>query len=108
MDDNKVEKKYERKLFSENWCKDDVSYNHIVDSVIESKQGACYIDWEDVNVYDPLTGVPDWPSVIVMPLINNGITKGILYLSVPVRKKEFKFSDYNFVESLSQIVTSII
>lgn len=108
VENDNVVMKYARKLFSENWCSTDVSNKTIIYNVIESKQGVCYIDWDEVNAFDPLTGVPDWPSVIIMPLINSGILKGILYLSVPVRKKEFKFSDYNFVENLSQIATAIL
>ena len=76
--------------------------------VIATKQGRYCINWEESSSFDPLTTLPDWPSVIVTPLINSGNIKGILYLSVPLRVKEFNFNEYNFVESLAQISTAML
>ncbi len=108
IENNEISKKYSRKIFSENWTDIEFYNKDIISNAIETKEGICCIDWENPGNHDSLTGLPEWHSIITIPLLNNGVLKGILYLSVPLRVKEFSFKEYNFVESLAQISTAMI
>ncbi|MBC8059733.1 MAG: diguanylate cyclase [Clostridiaceae bacterium] len=108
IEDKKVTKTFSRKKFFENWSEIEIYDENILNNVINTGRGDCCINWEENSSYDPLTSLPDWPSVIVIPLINNGNIKGVLYLSVPLRIKEFNFNEYSFVESLAQISTAML
>jgi len=66
------------------------------------------IDWNEITGYDAVTTMPNWNSVIAVPLINSGIVKGILYLTVSIKSKEFKFEDLNFVDTLGQLAGAIL
>ena len=73
---------------------------NIIKSVIDSKQGVCKIDWDTITEYDAVTGVPNWQSVMAIPLIKGDIVKGVLYLTESTQTKEFGFEDFNFVNTL--------
>lgn len=107
VEDNKITKAYSRKRSFESWSKIEDYNDDMINNVIATKRGKYCINWEENSSYDPLTALPDWPSVIVVPLINSGSIKGILYISVPLRIKEFNFNEYNFVESIAQISTAM-
>lgn len=108
VEDNNVTEKYCRKNFNDEGYKN-VRYNeNIVQEVINTQRGSYGVDWEDNINIDSFTGLPDWSSIIVIPMIKNGVTKGVLYLNTPLRSKEFNFNNYNFVESIGQIIIAII
>lgn len=108
VEDNKITQKYSRKLFDENWI-DLKTYNkNIIASVIKKKQGVFLIDWDEIKDYDSLTGIPDWHSIIVVPLINEGKVKGVLSLSVSIKQKEFKYDDFNFVNTLGDLAAAML
>jgi len=107
LKDKKIINTYSRKKLFEDWDETRMYNENMLNNVIITKKGRYCINWEENSSYDHLTELPDWPSVIIIPLINNGNLKGILYLSVPLRLKEFNFNDYNFVESLAQISTAM-
>lgn len=103
-----VERVYARQRFNNDWI-DNPRYNEsIIQRVIENKNGEFLIDWDDIGSIDHLTGNPDWQSIIVTPLVNDGKLKGVLHVSVPIKEKEFDYSNYNFVNTLSDIIASII
>jgi len=52
--------------------------------------------------------MPNWDSVLVVPLIKAGVIKGILYLTVSIKSKEFKFEELNFVNTLGQLLVAIL
>lgn len=105
--DNVLEK-YSRKIFKNQWI-DIPTYNEdIIKSVIHSKHGVCKIDWDVITEYDTVTGVPNWQSVMAIPLIKNDTVKGVLYLTESTQKKEFGFEDFNFVNALGKIIVPIL
>ena len=106
--ENKINEKYGRKIFKENWMEVKGYNKNIIESVIMDKQGTCMIDWDDIIGYDKVTGMPNWNSVLVVPLINSGVVKGILYLTVPIKFKEFKLEDLNFVNILGQLLVAML
>ena len=85
------------------------TYNgKIVESVIHNKQGVYKIDWDTISEYDSVTGVPNWQSVIAIPLIQGETVKGVLYLTESTQAKEFGFEDFNFVNTLGKIIVPIL
>jgi hypothetical protein len=84
-------------------------YNEgIVLKCMESKAGEYQIDWSGYPGIDPLTGMPDWQSVIAVPMIDRGRLKGVAYLSVSIKNKEFDAGTYNYVKTLSDIMTAAL
>lgn len=106
--DNNVVSNYSRKIFEKDWVEAKFYNMNIINSVIEKQQGIYMIDWDEFGDYDALTGTCDWHSIIATPLINSGICKGVLYLSVSTKMKEFNFDNYNFVNTLGEILAAII
>ena len=108
LNQNKITEKYGRKIFKENWIKVIGYSESIIESVIKNMQGACLIDWDSITDYDLVTGMPNWNSILVVPIIKSGVICGILYLTVPIKVKEFKFEDLNFVNTLGQLLVGIL
>lgn len=106
--DGSIVNKFAREIFHEKWT-DIKKYNErIINSVVEKQQGVFLIDWDNVIGHDAMTGMPDWQSIIVVPLLFCGRVKGVLYLSVSTKIKEFTFADFNFVNMLGQLAAAII
>ena len=108
MDNDNIIDKYSRKIFKNEWIDIDTYNENIIKAVIDSKQGACKIDWDTIIEYDTVTGVPNWQSVMVIPLIQGDIVKGVLYLTESTQRKEFGFDDFNFVNTLGKIIVPIL
>lgn len=101
-----ITKNYTRRNFEEGW-KDYKGFNYeIISSVIDKKQGVYMIDWDNLVNDQDIIDSPDWYSIIAVPLINKDILKGILYLSSKIKTKEFDFNDFNFVNTLSKIIST--
>lgn len=105
---NEIIEKYGRRIFNENWIQVKGYSGDIIDSVIKDKQGKCIIDWDSIIDYDLVTGMPNWNSVLAIPIIKSGVVRGILYLTVPIKIKEFKFEDLNFVNTLGQLLVGML
>lgn len=108
VENGKIINKYGRKKFEDNWVDVKRCNSLILSDVICEKQGVYRVDWDDISEFDPLTGTPDWQSVIVTPLIKSQEIKGILYLTVSTRVKEFDFNHFNFVNILGDITAAIL
>ncbi len=88
---------------------DEAYYNEgIVQKCMESRVGEYQIDWSGYPGIDPLTGMPDWQSVIAVPMIDRGTLKGVAYLSVSIKNKEFDAGTYNYVKTLSDIMAAAL
>jgi diguanylate cyclase (GGDEF)-like protein len=108
VNENKITEKFGRRIFKENWTTVKGYSEDIIESVIIDKQGICIIDWDSVIDYDLVTGMPNWNSVLAVPIIKSGVVRGILYLTVPIKVKEFKFEDLNFVNTLGQLLVGML
>ena len=75
---------------------------------MDDMEGEYQIDWNGYSGIDPLTGMPDWQSVIAVPMIDRGKIKGIAYLSVSIKNKEFDANTYNYVKTLSDIMAAAL
>lgn len=100
--------KYGRRKFDEKWVEVKRYNLEIIKEVLRDKQGIYRVDWDDISDHDALTGAPDWQSVIVTPLIKSEEVRGILYLTVSSRTKEFDFNHFNFVNTLGDITAAIL
>jgi diguanylate cyclase (GGDEF)-like protein len=86
---------------------DEAYYNeNILQKCMDDMEGEYQIDWNGYSGIDPLTGMPDWQSVIAVPMIDRGKIKGIVYLSVSIKNKEFDADTYNYVKTLSDIMAA--
>ncbi|MBZ9686544.1 diguanylate cyclase [Clostridium estertheticum] len=108
VNNNEVTEKFGRRIFKENWTGVKGYSGDIIESVIKEKQGKCIIDWDSIVDYDLVTGMPNWNSVLAVPIIKSGVVCGILYLTVPIKVKEFKFEDLNFVNTLGQLLVGML
>lgn len=90
-------------------CTQNINFNKsIVKSVIDSKQGVFLIDWDDVGSNDIITGLPDWYSILAVPIMVQDEIKGVIYLSALTKNKEFGVNELNFINVLSNLVATII
>ncbi len=80
----------------------------LIETYMDKDSGDYFINWNKVAEISSLGGKPNWKSMIVMPLRDVDQTKGMILLSVPISIKEFDFSAYNFVDSVSGVVMKII
>ncbi|KHD38723.1 diguanylate cyclase [Clostridium acetobutylicum] len=108
LDDKQISHIYTRKIFKTEFVKKTYINDKIVQEVLEKKVGLYMIDWDNISGFDETTGMPDWDSIMVIPLNNKGIIKGILYFKVPTKIKEFKFEEFNFASAISNIVAALI
>ncbi|MDT8716754.1 diguanylate cyclase [Clostridium sp. 19966] len=105
--DGRIKETFGRKIFTEGWQR--CIYNEeIIDEILKTGKGRCLIDWDGIYDYDSMKGIPDWKSILISPIINNGEVRGIIYLSVSSKTKEFEAEDLNYVGMLAQIMISII
>ncbi|WIV10497.1 diguanylate cyclase [Proteiniborus sp. MB09-C3] len=107
-EDNKVNKTYGRLRFSDSWIENIEYNNEIICKAINEQNGEFFIDWEDIREIDLISGKPNWQSVIVVPLINSGVVKGVLHITVPIKEKEFDYNSYNFVNTIGGIIAAML
>lgn len=108
INENKITKSFARRIFEEDWTEVKGYSESIIKSVLIDKQSKCIIDWDSIVDYDLVTGMPNWNSVLVIPIINSGVVRGILYLTVPIKVKEFKLEDLNLISMLSQLLVGML
>lgn len=109
LDDNQqINNVFGREIFNEEWIENPKYNESVIKKAIRDKDGEFLIDWENIDNIDILTGTPSWQSIIVTPIVYKGKLKGILQISVPIKQKEFDYNAYNFVNTLGDIIATII
>lgn len=107
IDDNGHPKPYgSRKRLNSQWINTPILNMDKINEVIKNKQKLYLIDWDNTQNISPLTGVPNWQSIMVIPLIKQDILKGIMYISVPLDEIEFDFDSSNLTKLLCNIFSS--
>ncbi len=105
---NEIDRVYGRLRFSDAWI-ENLEYNEkTISKAINEQNGEFFIDWEDIREIDLISGKPNWQSVIVVPLVNNGQVKGVLQLTVPIKEKEFDYNSFNFVNTIGSIIAAML
>ena len=102
-----VEETMSRKKLEDRQSEDLYYSSEILMRSFENGRGEYAIDWGNYPGMDKTTGMPDWQSVIVTPILGDGDKKIILYLSVSLRNKEFTGDVYNFVKTLCDMISAI-
>ena len=83
-------------------------YNEsLVYKCMESRQGEYQLDWSGYPGVDTVTGMPDWQSVMVVPLTNKGELRGVLYLTVSMKNREYDAESYNYIKTLCNVFSII-
>lgn len=101
-------KTYSRSRLNQEWVDEPLINYSVVERVVNTKKGEFLIDWENINDVDLILKSPNWQSIIVFPLEFNGDVKGIVYITVPLKEKEFDYNSYNMVKTLGGIFSTII
>lgn len=99
--DRQVIKNYTRKREVIEWLEDSHIHLNLVDQVYEKKKGICTIDWHDEFKDD--FHIPDWDSVLVVPVVKKEIVEGVLYITVPLKEKEFNQETLNAINVFANI-----
>gem|GEM_PF-2036817 len=101
-----ISKKHLRKRLVDREVEEAYYNENILYKCIKSKVGEYQIDWSSYPGIDSITGMPDWQSVITVPMIDRGKLRGVTYLSISIKNKEFDAGTYNYVKTLSDIMAS--
>ncbi|ADL52498.1 diguanylate cyclase [Clostridium cellulovorans] len=80
----------------------------VINSVIDNGKALTMVDWENYTELNASSDIPNWNSIAVCPLIRQAQVIGVLYLTVPMKEKEFGFEELNYLSTLAQIVAGII
>ncbi|UTC66355.1 MULTISPECIES: diguanylate cyclase [unclassified Treponema] len=72
--------------------------------VMSEKKELCKIDWENISGKSAITGVPNWNSAILVPVILRGEIKAIIYLVVGIRKRKFGTEELNLTNLFAGLI----
>lgn len=85
-----------------------ISYNiELIEKCVQDKAGRYLIDWSGNVAVDTVTGMPDWQSVIIVPIMNYGKVNAVLYLSASLKYMEFEAATYNYINTLCKIIAPV-
>lgn len=99
---------YTRKSQEEGWVSDVVCSQQIIDSVLSSGESTYCVDWDHVHGLDPVSGDPQWHSVIAVPIKRGDSILGALCLSASINYHEYGSSELNFAETLGKIISLVL
>lgn len=80
----------------------------VIQRVIDNQKGEFLIDWDNLDNVDPISGIPNWTSIMAIPMIKKGKIKGVVYLSIPLKKREFDFESFNLSKNYAGIFASLL
>ncbi|UTC74535.1 diguanylate cyclase [Treponema sp. OMZ 792] len=72
--------------------------------VMSEKKELCKIDWENISGKNAITGVPNWNSTILVPVILKEEIKAIIYLVVEIRKRKFGTEEVNLTSLFAGLI----
>ncbi len=105
--------KYENKYYTRTRTKDSFVQTpklnqNIIDRVLKSQKGEFLIDWENQEELKKKLEVPEWQSLIVIPMILGGKIKGIAYIAANLKDREFDFNDFSLSKHYTDIFASLL
>jgi len=80
----------------------------LLNRYINSKNGDYFVNWDQTQKSDDDQNNLDWKSIIVSPLFDGERSKGLVVVEVPISEREFDFSNYNYVNLMSGLISAII
>ena len=72
--------------------------------VMSEKKELCKIDWENISGRSAITGIPNWNSTILVPVILKDEIKAIIYLVVEIRKRKFGTEEVNLASLFAGLI----
>lgn len=101
-----LNKQYTRKIGCDAFVKDLDIDKELFKKAIKSNESFTLIDWNSKEKTHYKADTFDIKSLILSPLIYNGRLKGLVYLEVPLKRKEFTNNNIGFVETISGVFAS--
>ena len=71
---------------------------------MSEKKELCKIDWENISGRSAITGIPNWNSTILVPVILKDEIKAIIYLVVEIRKRKFGTEEVNLASLFAGLI----
>ncbi|MFA5577081.1 MAG: diguanylate cyclase [Tissierellaceae bacterium] len=97
-----------REKLKKDWVSTPHLNHSIIEKAIKTRVGDFLIDWDHLDNIDTISGLPNWQSIIVVPLIKGLDVRGVLYLSTPLRNKEFDFNYFNLAKCYANMFAAIM
>lgn len=108
-ENGKLKEQFSRRRREKSWITNIHVNKNLVEKIIDSNAGECFIDWGNVRkCQDSLMDEENWQSVLILPLIKRDHIKAILYVTAPLKEKEFDFMNLNVCNVLSNIFVGSI
>lgn len=98
-----LDRQYTRKNAVNTWIEDIDINNKLLRRAIKANESFTFIEWHPSSMDDKSTETFNIKSIILSPVLVNGRLKGIVYLEVPLKKKEFTSENIGFVETMSGV-----
>lgn len=106
--EGEVVKSYSRVKNKSKWVdKVFINYN-IVKEVLNEGKGKFLIDWDSIDNVNLSLNSPDWKSTIIYPIKFQGQVQGVVYITAPLKEKEFDYNCFNKIKVLSDIFSPIV
>ncbi|MGB7605515.1 MAG: hypothetical protein WBL93_08555, partial [Lutisporaceae bacterium] len=102
-----IRKKIVRKKFITTEVEEEYYNKEVVSKCIEGSVGEYKVDWNSYSGVDSMTGMPEWQSIMVVPMTKKGRLRGVLYLSASIKVKEFNAEQYNFIKTLCELLSIV-
>lgn len=78
--------------------------NEFISKVMDEKQELCTIDWKNISGKNEVSGMPNWNSALLVPVLFKGELKAIIYLVVEIRKRQFGAEDLNLTNLFANLI----
>ncbi|MBB3113275.1 diguanylate cyclase (GGDEF)-like protein [Paenibacillus phyllosphaerae] len=101
------ERVYARSRDKDGWLERPKYNRALADQVRRTQTGVYLIDWE-LSYEHAASEEPVWHSVMLVPLLRSGQAQGVLYLSSPIRAKEYGYKDFNYFHKLGDLVAAAL
>lgn len=106
-DDNKPVRQIARRSMVSNNVIDKTYNVELLNKCINNGNGEYLIDWSSSVSIDTVTGMPDWQSIMIIPITNCEKINAVLYLSVSLKIKEFDANIYNYINTLCNLIAPV-
>lgn len=108
MEDGVIRERFTRSVGIDGLERHAVIPEDLILDTAERGYGTYLVDWANPCQDMAHAGAPDWLSYIAIPLLNEGAVSGVLILSVPISRHEFDFNGFNYVNTLSGVISVIL
>ena len=95
------------KMGMETWVNNFIDKD-LMEKYFKLNKGSYFVDWSNIIIVDEFDNSATWNSVIVSPIIISEENYGFIMLTVNISEKEFNDNDFNFVESITPVIASLI